>query len=911
LWLYGTSDNAYGHSPNVEEGKKHLQMTDHIRQLLYRLLSLFRHEQLDRDLDAEMSAHLELAVEENLRRGLAPAEARRQALLRFGGPQQAKENHRDARSLPFLETLFQDVCYSLRILRKSPGFTAIAVLTLAFGIGTNTAIFSMVNALLFHPYRFHNLDSLVLLWENRGIDEGPDARAISPGDVADLHSSSPWFGDIATYQCGDFNLSSEGRVDVARGCRVSANFFSVLGVGPAQGRLFAVDEEQPGADRSVVLSAGFWQSRFAGDPHLVGKTIRLNGRNYTVAGIMAPDFDYPVPMELWVPLALGSAEKSDRSQLSLAALARLKPGVRVAQAAAALNNFSHRLSELYPRTNAGRLLNVLQLRKELYLYTLPLFLLLQAAAVFVLLLAGANLANLLFARMIARQKELAVRSALGANRSRLARLLVSEMSLLALVGGAVATAASLSSVRLLRDSISPDWTKWVPGWDRIRVDSTVLFFTVLLSVLLGLIFGLVTALQLRHINLNTVLKETGRSSAGPASGHLRNGLVAAQVALALILLVCAGLTMQGFNRLAQAYQGFQPDQVLKFEAALPETTYPERVKRDSFFQTALRDVASLPGVSGAALTSNLPASNVDNEKTLFTIQGRVALEASEAPAADLQTISGDYFLVLKIPLIAGRFFTEADNATSARVGIISRTMANRFWPASDPVGQRFKLGAAESSEPWMTVVGVVGDARQNWWNPATFPVIYQPYLQASRPSFRFVLRTASDPTSYASSARQAIAQVDPEIPITELKTLQSEVQDSIAIVHIMGVLMAVFAIVALSLSSLGVYGILSENVAQRTHEFGIRFALGANPGDVLGLVLRHALIVSGIGLAVGLPISFAVSRVMAAFVFGIVSVSLPVLLSLAGLLLIVALAAAYFPARRALRVEPIVALRYE
>jgi putative ABC transport system permease protein len=886
-------------------------MTDRLRQLLQRLLSLFRRADLDRDLEEEMSAHLELAIEENLQRGLSPEVARRQALLRFGGSQKAKQEHRDARSLPFFETLFQDIGYSLRMLRKSPGFTTITVLTLALGIGANTAIFSMVNALLLHPYRFHNLDSLVLLWENRGIDEGPDARSISPGDVSDLHAASPLFNDIAAYQCLDFNLSSEGRVDLVRGCRVSANFFSVLGVGPAQGHLFSTDEEQPGADQAVVLSNGFWHSRFAGKPQLLGQSIRLNGRNYTVAGIMPPDFDYPVPMELWVPLALTPEQKSDRSKLSLAALGRLNPGVTTAQVSAALNNFSRRLSELYPGTNAGRVLNVLPLRKELYLYTLPLFSLLQAAAVFVLLLACANLANLLFARMLARQRELAVRSALGANRSRLGRLLVSEMSLLALLGGAVAIAASFSSVRALRNSISPDWTKWVPGWDAIQVDPTVLLFTILLCLLLGLVFGLSTVLHLRHINLNSVLKETGRSSAGPARGHWRNALVSAQVAFALVLLVCAGLTMQGFSRLTSAYQGFQPDQVLKFEVGLPESSYPDSAKRANFFQTVLRSVASLPGVSDAALTSNLPASNVDNEKTLFTIQGRPALQASEAPAADLQTISGDYFSVLKIPLIAGRFFTEADNAGAARVTIISRTLANRFWPASDPLGQRLKLGASDSTEPWMTVVGVVGDARQNWWNPATFPVIYRPYLQSSNRSFRFVLRAASDPTTYASAARAAIAQVDPEIPITELKTLETEVQDSIAIVHIMGILMAIFGMVALSLSSLGVYGILSENVAQRTREFGIRFALGAHPRDVLRLVLRHALLVSGIGLAFGLPASFALSRAMAAFVFGIVSVSLPVLLSLAGLLVLVALAAAYFPARRALCVDAMVSLRYE
>jgi putative ABC transport system permease protein len=886
-------------------------MTDRIREWLERLGSFFRRAQLDRDFDAEMASHLELAIDENLERGLGPAEARRQAFLRFGGSQQAREEHREARNLHFLETLLQDVRYSLRMLGKSPGFTAIVVLTLALGVGANTAIFSMVNALLLHPYRFHNLESLVLLWENRGMDEGPDARSISPGDVADLHASSRWFDDISTYQCGNFNLASEGRVDVAPGCRVSANFFSLLGVGPAEGRLFSVNEEQPGSDQSVIVSHGFWQSRLASDPHLVGKTIRLNGRNYTVAGIMPPDFDYPVPMELWVPLALTPAEKSDRSQLSLAAIGRLRPGVTVAQTAAALNNLSRRLSRLYPKTNRGRILNVLPLRKELYLYSLPLFALLQAAAGFVLLLACANLANLLFARMIVRQRELAVRSALGANRTRLGRLLVSEMSLLALLGGVVAMTASFSSVRVLRNSISPDWTKWVPGWDGIRVDSTVLFFTILLSLLLGLVFGLSTVLHLRHINLNTVLKETGRGSAGPARARLRNGLVSAQVAFALILLVCAGLTTQGFSRLANAYQGFQPEQVLKFEVALPETTYPGSVKRANFFETALGGVASLPGVSGTALTSNLPASNVDNEKALFTIEDRPALEASEAPAADLQTISADYFSVLKIPLMAGRFFTEADSATSARVAIVSRTLASRFWPGSDPVGQRLKLGVADSNEPWMTVVGVVGDARQNWWNPATFPVIYQPYLQSSRSSFRFVLRVASNPTGYASAARAVIAQVDREIPITELKTLETEVQDSIAIVHIMGILMAVFGIVALLLSTLGVYGILSENVAERTHEFGIRFALGANPRDVLRLVLRHAFLISGIGLGIGLPISFAVSQAMAAFVFGIVSVSLPVLLSLAGLLVLVALVAAYFPARRALRVDPMVALRYE
>ena len=878
---------------------------------LKRLGGLFRKSQRDADFAAELESHLCHNIDDNVRNGMSPEEARRAALVRLGGVEQTKETYRDQRGLPALEGFLQDFRHGFRNLRKSPGFTVIAVLTMALGIGANATIFSMVNALLLHPYRFHNLDSLVLLWENRGADEGVDARRISAADGLELRTHQQLFEDLAMFQCGDFNLSSGGRIDATRGCRVSANFFNVFGVTPAQGRLFSAEEETPGSDQAVIISDSFWRSRFGGDPNLIGKKVRLNGRGYSIAGIMPRDFDYPVPMELWVPLALSPTERADRSQLSYHALARLKPGVSVSAAKAALDGLSRRLGELYPSTSSGRVLTLLQLRRELYVYTLPLFLLLQAAAAFVLLLACANLANLLFARMIGRQSELAVRSALGANRVRLARLVVSEMLLLALLGGAVATAASYWSANVLRNSISPEWTMWVPGWDGIEVDRAVLLFAILLSVALALAFSLATVMYMRRMDLNNVLKESGRGPVAPARGRLRNGLVSVQVTFALVLLVCAGLTMQGFDRLARVYQGFQLEGVLKFEVSLPENTYPDGARIAGFHQRALREVSALPGVTQAALATNLPASNVDNQKTLFTIEGRPSLRASEAPAADLQTISKDYFSVLRIPLIAGRFFTEADNASSARVVIISQSMANRFWPGSDALGQRFKLGLADSAEPWATVVGVVGDARQNWWNPATVPLIYHPYLQSPNDKFTFVLRVASNPASYGSAVRGLFAQLDPEIAVTDLKTLESEVADSIAIVHIMGILMAVFGLVALLLSSIGLYGILSENVARRTYEFGIRFALGAHPRDVLKLVLRQALTLSGVGLAIGLPIAFAASRAMATFVFGIVAVSVPVLLALAALLVVVALVSAYFPARRAFRVDPMTALRHE
>ena len=884
-------------------------MIDRLRQSVHRFLTLFRSSQADRELDDEIASHLQLAIEDNLAHGMSPVEARRQALLKLGGVGQTKERYRDYAEVPFLEQWFEDLRYAGRKLRMSPLFTSVVVLTLALGIAANTTIFSMVNALLLRPYRFHDLDSLALVWENRGEDEGFDSRWISPGDAMDLTANTQAFEDVATYQCPNFNLSSENRIEVIRGCRVSANFFQVLGVNPEKGRLFSAYDERRGSDQ-VVVSHPFWRTKLGGSPDVLGKTIRLSGRDYTVVGIMPPDFTYPVPRELWVPLALSPAERADRGQLSLGALARLRPGVPIPRARAELGALSVRLAELFPNTNSGRALSVLLLRKELYQYTLPLFLLLQAAAAFVLLLACANLANLLLARMISRRRELALRSSLGADRIRLARLLTTEILLLTLLGGAVALLASFWSVRFLRDSISPEWTKWVPGWSDIQIDGSVLVFAVLLSVALGLVFGISTALHIRRADLNRILKETGRTMT-PARGRLRNALVAAQMTLALVLLVCAVLTIEGFNRLAAAYEGFGPHQVLKFEVGLPDGSYTENAKAASFFATALRGVANLPGVSDAAVATNFPASNVEGEKTLFTIEGRPAPSPREAPAAGLANVSAGYFATLQIPLVAGQFFAAADNPSGARAVIINQSMASRFWPAGDALGKRLKLGAPDSAEPWATIIGVVGDVRQNWWQPATLPLIYQPYPQSPQRTLDFLMRVSSDPAGYSSAIRDLFSGLNPEIAVTEMSSLETEVRDSIAIVRILGILMEIFGVVALLLSSVGLYGILAENVAQRAHEFGIRFALGAHPRDVLGLVFRHSLTLAAMGLGIGLPMAFAVGRAMASLVFGIVAVSLPVLFELAALLLVVALVAAYLPARRGFRVDPMVALRYE
>jgi putative ABC transport system permease protein len=882
-----------------------------LRAWLLRLSACFLKKRYDREFAHEIESHVQMHVADNLRAGMNAQEARRQALLKLGGIEATKEMYRERRGLPLLETLLQDLRYAARALRKSPGFTVIAVLTLALGIGANTAIFSMVNALLLHPYDFRELDRLVRVWEDRGVDNGADARFIAAPDANDLLAGSQIFESLTTYRCGDFNLNAGGNLQPVLGCRVSASFFDVLGVAPALGRSFSISEELAGADEVVVVSHGFWQRHFGGDAGLLGNPIQLNGRKYTIIGIMPRGFDYPVPMEVWVPLALSPADKANRSQLSLAALGRLKAGVSVTQARGALDAVSRRLQKEYPATNANRRTALLQLRRELYLYTLPLFGLLQAAAIFVLVLAGANLANLLFARVFGRQKEIAVRTALGAGRWRLARLFITETLLLSLIAGAVAVATSFWSVKVLRTSISPSWTMWVPGWDGIQVDSTVLGFTVLLVGVVGVLFGMGTVWHAKQTEPCTTLKEAGRGANLAGTGKLRGALVVAQVTFALVLLVGAGLVTQAFLRLVTVYQGFQAANVLRTEIRLPENTYPDNARITNFYEQMLRASAALHGANAAAIVTNSPASNVDNEVSFFSVNGHPAPTPRETPAGDLQISSPDYFAALRIPLVAGRVYSNADNGNAARVVVISRSMAERFWPNGDELGKQIKLGAADSAEPWMTVIGVVEDVRQNWWNPTNRPTMYQPFLQAPRRSMVFLMRTSSNPATYVAGVRDVVRQIDDQIALTDGGTLENEITDSIAIIRIMGVLMALFGCVALALSSLGVYGVLVESVARRIPEIGIRLALGADPSDIKKLVLGQAVKLTGMGLAIGVPIALAMNRAMATLLFGIVSINFALLTSFTLVLLLVALAAAYLPARRAMRVDPIVALRYE
>jgi len=882
-----------------------------VDDLRFRLRALFRRHAAEDQLHEELRFHFDREVEKLVISGHSREEALRRARLAFGGVEQIKEDCRDARGVRLVDNLRQDFRFGLRQLRKSPGFATVVILTLALGIGANTAIFSMVNALLLHPYDFHDLDQLVRVWEYRGIDAGIDERVLAPADAAQFAASTRVFNTFATYRCRDFNLTANDAVQPARGCNVSANFFDVLGVNPAFGRGFSPYDDEPGAGQVVILSHGFWQRRLGASPAALASAIQINGRSYTVIGVMPLRFDYPVPMEFWMPLALTPAEKADRSDLSLEALARLQPGVPVSEAQAALENLARRLEQEYPLTNANRAVSVLQLRRELYSFTLPLFLLLQAAALLVLLLAVANLVNVYFARMVSRQKEFAMRLALGAARGRLAQLLICESLLLSVIAALVAVAASFWSVRALRLSISPDWTMWVPGWDGIRVDSTVLAFTLLAAVVAGITFGVCSVYHAGKMQLNQTLKEGGPGNMSRATGRVRSALVVAQVMFALTLLVSAGLMIQGFTRLADVYKGFEPSGVLRAEIALPDKKYSTDSQVANFQRELLRQVAALPGVSADALNSNTPASNVDNPSTLFTVEGSPVQKASEIPSAEVEITSPNYFRALHIALLTGRSFTDADAASAPPVAVISEGMAKRFWPDGAALGRRFKLGAPDSDRPWLTVIGIVRDVRKNWWNPPGRPVIYQSFLQNPERGMTLLLRASSSPQNYAGPLREIVRKLDPEVAVNGLTTLEREVADSIAIVRILGILLGIFGAVALALSAIGVYGVLAESVAQRRREFGIRLALGARPADILRQVVWHSLKLTSIGLAIALPLSLLISRAMSHYVFGLITMDLGVPLLFAAILMAVGVIAAYQPAARAMHVDPIVTLRHE
>src|SRR5215216_1294162 len=842
-----------------------------LNRLRLRLRALLRKAQMERELAEELRFHLEKEVEQNMARGMNAEEARLAALRSFGGVERVKEESRDVRGVRFLEELGQDLRYGARQLAKNPGFAAAAILTLGLGIGANTAIFSVVNAVLLRPLPFAEPERLVWLWDTQ--PQLPTAPASLP-DFLDWKGQNQSFEHLAAFQSGSMFLDTgDGMRDTPVGL-VTPETFALFRVSPILGRTFTDEETLPGRFRVAVLSHALWQSRFGSDPNVLGRTIDVSGAPYTIVGVMPEGFSFPDRAELWRPLPI-DPNNLDRGPHYLRVVGRLKPAVTLAQAQAEMSALAARLAEQYPEKIAGHGVKLELLRDVVVGDIGPALFVLLGAVGFVLLIACANVANLL----------------------------------LSVGGGAAGLLVAVWGVNWLV-SMSPGT---IPRVHEIAVDPRVVCYTLLISVATSLLFGLAPALQASRPDLTGALKEGGRSSAGLLRNRLRSALVISEVALSLVLLIGAGLMIRSFAKLNQVDPGFNPDKVFTMGVTLLYSKYPDDERVASFYSQLLDRAAATPGVASAGAISDLPFSGA-NTSDSFTIEGRPPVAKQDEPSTEYRVVTPRYFESMGIPLLAGRDVAWTDTKQSPNVVVINQAFARRHFAGESPLGQRLRLQGQERDP--LLIVGVVGDVRHIGLDERPIPEAYVPFLQyplseTYQRSMTIVARTQSDPGGGAGSLRAALTSLDKSLPVFAFKPMTEYLRDSLARRRFNLILLTAFGGVALALAAVGIYGVISYGVTQRTHEIGIRMALGAEKGDVLWLVVRQGMILALGGVAIGLLASLALTRLMETLLYG-VSVTDPLTFTLIALLLTsVALLACFVPARRAAKVDPLVALRYE
>jgi len=801
-----------------------------------------------------------------------------------------------------MTTLVQDLRYALRMLLKNPGFAVVAVIALALGIGANTAIFSVVNTVLLQSLPYDDPDRLMIVRENK-LPQFPEF-SVSPGNFLDWQKQSSSFEKLTAINGAAYNLvAGDAEPERLRGARVSAGLFEMLGAKPVQGRTFMDEEDQPGRENVVILSGSLWKRRFASDSNIVGQSITLSATSYTVIGIMPGTFQFPDrDTELWTPIAFTARQAQQHGSHFLSVIGRLKQDVTVQQADAEVKSIAARLAEQYPGSNAGWSTNVFPMQEyEVRDIKSGLIFLLGAVAL-VLLIACANVANLLLARSTARQKEMAIRSALGASRWRVVRQLLTESVLLALLGGGVGLLLAFWGMESLLALAPED----LPRIKDVALDARVLGFTLVVTLMTGVIFGLAPALQASSPNLNETLKEAGRGTT--AGRHrVRNSLVIVEVALALMLLICSGLMIRSFIRLQRVNPGFNPNNALVVNIALPGRKYPNSDHHLAFFSQLVERTSALPGVVAAGLTQSLP---IQGDYLLgFNIQGRPPAPPGEDKSTNYYAVTPGYFKAMGIPLLRGRLFTEQDNNNAARVAIINETMARQYFPDEDPIGKG--ISVTQGPERFREIVGIVGDVKQyGLAQPSTLQT-YDPYLQMPFSGVTLVVRTENNPASLSGAIRSEVLAIDREQPVSRIRTLDQIISGSVQQQRFLMLLLGVFAAVALILAAVGLYGVMSYAVTQRTHEIGIRMALGANAGNVLRLVVGHGMMLAMIGVAIGLAGAFAVTRLMATLLFSVSTTDPVTFAGISVLLTGVALVACLGPAHRATRVDPMVALRHE
>jgi putative ABC transport system permease protein len=803
--------------------------------------------------------------------------------------------------------LFQDFRYALRQLQKSPGFAFAAVLTLALGIGANTAIFSVINTTLLQPLPYKNADALVKIW-GTNLKKGVDVDLLSAAEIQDLRNQSTSFVDIGSSTDQVYNLTNAGDPESIPGYELSANFFDLLGVNPILGRSFSRGEDTAGREHVVVLAYQLWKRRFNGDHGIVGKTITLNNEPFTVIGVMPADFYYPVrDNQLWTPLVVPPGTAADRSLRFLRVLARLKPSVSLPQAQTEIATIAGRIAAEHADTNAGQGALVVSLKGEATRDIRPALLTLMGAVGFVLLIACANVANLLLTRSAKRRGELAVRAALGASRSRLVRQFLTESILLSLLGGSLGVLLASFSVNGLVRMFPPTISNLnIPRVESIPIDLRVLGFALLVSIVTAVLFGTVPALAVR-LSLHEHLQEAGRGSRGLRSGAYRGLLVTSEIALTLMLLIGAGLLMRSFDDLVSTDLGFNPKGVLTFRIILPETRYASEVQQRVFGEQILERVKALPGVRSAGAVTFLPLSGWYGVRT-FTIAGRSAGNAGSNPPLSWSAANPGYFRTMGITTIKGRGFDERDTSASPPIMVISESTARKYWPNADPLGAQATLKFEKVPR---TVVGVVGDVRQFGAVSAPTPQVYVPFQQAPASLICFAVRTDSNPISLATAVERAVWAVDKDQPVSYVISMDQLVSESIAPQRILMFLVIAFGGLALAMASVGVYSVMAYSVVQRTQEIGIRLALGAGQPEVLRFVLMRGIAFTATGVGLGVAGALALTRFLQSMLYGIGSTDLLTFMTASVVLSAMALFASYIPARRAAKVDPMVALRYE
>ncbi|HEY2015641.1 MAG TPA: ABC transporter permease [Bryobacteraceae bacterium] len=868
---------------------------------------MFRRRRNPSDFAAEIEAHLALEAERFRRDGLSPADAASAARRAFGNATIAGEQFYEGGRWLWWDEAGQDLIYALRTLRQNPVFTAAAVMTLALGIGANTAIFSFIDMVILRPLPYPNPDRIVALYPGTG-----STSALSPATFLDYRRQAGSFEYLAAFREEPFNLTRDDRAERIEGASVTPDFFAVFGVQARVGRTLTATLDAPGSTRTVVLSDALWRRLYGGNPDVLGKTVEMDGEPLTIVGVMPPSFQYPPGCAAWrparhrvpeQPLRPDVDQSNSRDAHYFSTIGRLRPGIALAKARTEAETIAVRLKQQYGDDEEMDHASLVTLQNDLVGDTRPALLVLLGAVSLLLLIACANVANILLARGATRRKEIAIRAALGAGRARLVRQFLTESLTLGVAGGALGVLIAYFGLTPLSALLPADL---VPGM-AVRLDARVLAFTAVLSVGSAILFGLFPALQAVGFDLNGVLKEGARGSVGARAGHVRSMLVVSEVALAGVLLIGAGLLLRSFSRLLAVNEGFVPEHVLSLQLSLSNARYPAAAGRARFVRQVLDRMTTTPGVASAAVISRLPL-NPGNSTRNLDIKGRVTPPGGEL-GPDYLVVSPDYFRAMSIPVLRGRAFTERDDPLSAPVVIVNQAAARHFWPGQDPVGQFVTVGACGNENQWCQVVGVVDDVRQHGLDRDARPAVFVPYARDPWPFMAFVVRTELEPGSLASAMEGAVHAIDREQPVYNVRAMRDIVSQSLSPRKLRMLLIGSFACLALILACVGIYGVMAYSVVQRMQEIGIRIALGAGRGDVLRVVVGHALKLALAGVAAGAILSLVLTRFLSGMLYGIQPTDAATFAGVSALLVVTALVASSVPALRAARVDPLASLR--